>query len=174
MVNIFGAEISMHKIINSVIYVMAVFAVYMILKHILRTVVKKAETKKIGAQQKQKIQTVTQMIMSLLRYALVILVVLVVLADFGVNVGSLIAGLGILTAIFGLAFQDMIKDIIAGVTIIIEDQFSVGDTVEISSFKGTVSSVGLKTTEITGKGGEVKIVSNRNMDGLINYSRKQD
>lgn len=164
-------EINIKRIINSAIFVVAVFAVYLILLRILKVLFKRAEGKGVSSQQKQKVQTVSQMITSVLRYALLILVILVVLADFGVNVSSLIAGLGILTAVFGLAFQDMIKDVIAGVTIITEGQFTVGDEVEIDGFKGKVSNVGMKTTEITGPQNQVKIVSNRNMDGLINYSK---
>ena len=81
--------------------------------------------------------------------------------------------------ILGLAFQDMIKDFIAGIAIIAENQFSVGDTVIIQadSFKGTVTNIGLKITEITDEKGRVKILANHNIDGLINCSRansKQD
>ncbi|MBR3180766.1 mechanosensitive ion channel [Candidatus Saccharibacteria bacterium] len=111
--------------------------------------------------------------MSALKYVMMILVLLVILADFGVNVSSLVAGFGIITAIFGLAFQDLIKDFIAGVAIIVEDQFSVGDVVEIDDFKGTVIDIGLKTTEIRDKTGKVKIIANHNIDGLINCSRPE-
>ncbi len=114
------------------------------------------------------------MVSSLLNYAMLILFLLVVLADLGVNVSSLIAGLGIMTAVLGLAFQDMIKDVISGITIVVEDQFSVGDVVEIDGFKGTVVSVGFKTTEIRGERDQVKIISNHNIDGLINFSKKEN
>jgi small conductance mechanosensitive channel len=78
-----------------------------------------------------------------------------------------------MTAVIGLAFQDMIKDFIAGIAIIVENQFSVGDTViaQADGFKGTVTNIGLKTTEITNDKGEVKIMANHNIDGLINCSR---
>ena len=167
-------EINGKRIINSIIFIVVVFVIYFILMRLIKMMFKRADRKNMNAQQKHKIQTILQMISSFLKYAFLILVILVVLADFGVNVASLLAGLGILAVILGLAFQDMIKDVISGVAIIIEDQFKVGDEVEIDSFRGAVTSVGLKTTEITGKSGEVKIVSNRNMDGLINYSRVKD
>lgn len=172
MLNFFGTEISIRKIVNSAIYIAFVVMIYLILRRILRLVFTKAEKRKISRGQRQKIQTVSRLLSSLLGYFLLIIVILVVLADIGVNVTSLLAGLGILTAVFGLAFQDMIKDMIAGVTIITENQFNIGDEVEIDGFRGTVSNFGLKTTEITGRQGQVKIVSNRNMDGIINYSKK--
>ena len=167
-------EINGKRIINSIIFILIVFVVYFILMRLIKMFFKRADRKNINTEQKHKIQTILQMVSSFLKYAFLILVILVVLANFGVNVVSLLAGLGILAVILGLAFQDMIKDVIAGVVIIMEDQFKVGDEVKIDDFKGVVSKVGLKTTEITGKSGEIKIVSNRNMDGLVNYSKKKD
>lgn len=167
-------EINGKRIINSIIFILIVFVVYFILMRLIKMFFKRADRKNMNTEQKHKIQTILQMVSSFLKYAFLILVILVVLANFGVNVVSLLAGLGILAVILGLAFQDMIKDVIAGVVIIMEDQFKVGDEVKIDDFKGVVSKVGLKTTEITGKSGEIKIVSNRNMDGLVNYSKKKD
>lgn len=174
MLNLFGAEISIHRLINSAIYVLFVFVIYLILRRVLKIIFKHADSRKISSEQKQKIKTVSGMASSLLKYAMLILVLLVILADFGVNVTSLIAGLGILTAVLGLAFQDMLKDIIAGLTIIIEGQFGIGDIVEVDNFKGTVINVGLKTTEIKNGNGQVKIIANHNISGLINYSKFDD
>lgn len=166
-------DVNVQKIINSVVFVAIVIVIYLIFARVLRMVFRRLDRKGLKSKQGHKMWTLSQMIMSALRYILLLLTVLVVLANMGVNVSSLLAGLGIFTVVFGLAFQDMIKDVIAGVTIIAEDQFGVGDDVEISGFRGIVSSVGLKTTEITGKSGQVKIVSNRNMDGLVNYSKAE-
>ncbi|MBQ9029326.1 mechanosensitive ion channel family protein [Candidatus Saccharibacteria bacterium] len=173
MLNFFGTEISVKKIVNSVIYLIVVFIIYLILRRILKVSFERAGGKKATGAQKQRIKTVSQMILSVLRYLMLIIVLLVILADIGVNVTSLLAGLGIMTAIVGLAFQDMIKDFIAGIAIIAEDQFSVGDTVilQADGFKGTVTSIGLKTTEVTNDKGEVKILANHNIDGLINCSK---
>lgn len=170
-ISVFGLDISLRKVINSVLYLLFVFVIYLLIRRILKTTITHAGGKKVSAQQKQRIQTVSQMVSSILKYFMLILVLLVILADFGVNVSSLIAGLGILTAVLGLAFQDMIKDFIAGITIITENQFGVGDVVEIDGFKGTVISVGLKTTEIKSYYGPVKIIANHNIDGLINHSK---
>lgn len=173
MLNFFGTEISVKKIVNSVIYLIVVFIIYLILRRILKVSFERAGGKKATGAQKQRIKTVSQMISSVLRYLMLIIVLLVILADIGVNVTSLLAGLGIMTAIVGLAFQDMIKDFIAGIAIIAEDQFSVGDTVilQADGFKGTVTSIGLKTTEVTNDKGDVKILANHNIDGLINCSK---
>lgn len=99
-----------------------------------------------------------------------VIVLLAILANFGINVRSIVAGLGITTAILGLAFQDLAKDLIAGITIITENQFEVGDTIEYDGFMGEVIFLGLKTTRIKDYRGAVKIIANHKLDTVINYS----
>ena len=172
-IDILGIKIPTKKLIYSAVYLLIVFAIYLILRRILTVTMRRAGGKKTTPAQKQRIETVSQMLRSVLKYTMLIIVLLVVLADLGVNVSSLVAGLGILTAVLGLAFQDMIKDFIAGVTILIENQFCVGDVVEIDGFKGEVISVGLKTTEIKNAAGQVKIIANHSIDGIINDSKSK-
>ncbi len=173
--NFFGTDISLKKLINSALYILFVLIVYLILRRVLKVTFNKAGGKKATPAQKQRIRTISQMLSSILRYLFLIIVLLVILSILGVNVTSLLAGLGILTAVVGLAFQDMIKDFIAGVAIIAENQFCVGDTVilQADGFKGEVTNIGLKTTEVTNEKGEVKILANHNIDGLINCSRNK-
>ena len=174
MLNFFGTEIGVKKLINSILYVLFVLAVYLILRRILKLAFERAGGKKTSPAGRQRIKTISQLLSSILRYLFLIIVLLVILSVLGVNVTSLLAGLGIMTAVVGLAFQDMIKDFIAGIAIIVENQFSVGDTViaQADGFKGTVTNIGLKTTEVTDDKGNVKIMANHNIDGLINCSRK--
>ena len=174
MLNFFGTEIGVKKLINSILYVLFVLAVYLILRRILKLAFERAGGKKTSPTGRQRIKTISQLLSSILRYLFLIIVLLVILSILGVNVTSLLAGLGIMTAVVGLAFQDMIKDFIAGIAIIVENQFSVGDMViaQADGFKGTVTNIGLKTTEVTDDKGNVKIMANHNIDGLINCSRK--
>ena len=72
---------------------------------------------------------------------------------------SLNSSLDISGLIVGLALQDFAKDIIAGITIIVENQYAVGDTVTINGFKGEVIAVGLKTTKIKNYDGEILILA---------------
>ena len=172
--NFFGTEIDLKRIINSALYILFILIIYLILRRILKIVFERAGGKNASAARRQRIKTISKMLSSILRYVFLVLILLVILAVLGVNVTSLLAGLVILTAVVGLAFQDMLKDFIAGIAIIAENQFSVGDTViaQADGFKGVVTDIGLKTTEITNDKGEVKSISNRNVDGLINCSKK--
>ncbi len=119
---------------------------------------------------KKKIQTVQSMLINLVKYVLYIFVALYILSVFGVNVSGIIAGLGVGAALIGLAFQDTAKDIIAGVSLIADDEFEIGDTIQIGDFMGEVIFIGLKSTKIRNFKGETLIVSNRSIDKVINYN----
>ena len=85
---------------------------------------------------------------SVFRYAFIILTLLLLLQLNGVDVTSLLTGLGIIGIIVGLALQDWLKDIIRGVSILSDNYFSVGDVVKYNGIEGKVIVIGLKTTKI--------------------------
>lgn len=161
-------SIDIYKIITPIIYVVIGVLVFGILKKI----VTKITTKKniIRKEQVQRIQTLRLLILNIIKYITIICVILAILSQFGINVKSIVAGLGITTAIIGLAFQDLAKDLIAGFNIITEGEYEVGDTIEVDGFMGTVTSIGLRTTRIKDFKGATKIISNHYMDNIINYS----
>ena len=159
----------LEKIITSIIYLIIGVIIYVIIKSILNktlTITKR----NLKSHQKQRVTTVKSLILNIVKYIVAILVVLAILSTFGVNVKSILAGLGIGTAIIGLAFQDLAKDLIAGISIITEGQYEVGDTIEVEGFMGEVVFLGLKTTRIRDYKGATKIIANRYMDKMINYS----
>ncbi len=156
-------------IIQPIIYIIIGIVVYKIIKNIILKTSHKAN-KKMSEDRAQRIKTINTLIINIIKYIIVIIEILAILATFGINVTSLVAGLGITTAIIGLAFQDMAKDLIAGFTIISEGDYEIGDTIEVDGFLGEVIFIGLKTTRIRDFKGRVYIIGNRNMDRVINYS----
>lgn len=122
--------------------------------------------------EKKKRTTIVKLFQSITKYVVFILIVLFALELYGINTKSLIAGLGILGAVLGLALQDTIKDLINGITIILDNFFVVGDIVDYEGFMGEVIELGLKTTKIKALSGQVKVVSNRNITEIINLSQK--
>ena len=125
----------------------------------------------LGGIDIKKNKTVSGIITNVLKYVIIVINILIILSLYGVDTKGIIASLGIVGVVVGLAVQDTLKDFIAGLFILIEDQYQVGDTVTIDGFKGEVISLGLKTTRIRAYTGEIKIVSNRNIGELINYSK---
>ena len=73
-------------------------------------------------------------------------------------------------AVIGLAFQDILKDLLAGISIIFDNKYAVGDVVEINGFKGTVIELGLRTTKIKSFSGEVKCIGNSAFSEVTNFN----
>lgn len=115
-------------------------------------------------------KTTMSLIDNILKYFIAIVALLMILDVYGIDTKSLVASLGVVSLVAGLALQDFLKDIIAGISFIFEDQYAVGDVVTIGTFKGTVTYLGIKSTRITAYTGEVLIIPNRNIDKVINHS----
>lgn len=161
-------KLELKQLLLPIIYIVVGMIIYEIIK---RAILKlSASNSKLRKSQKHRLQTVNLLIINIIKYIIVIIVILLTLATFGVNISSLVAGLGVTTAIIGLAFQDLAKDLIAGIFIITEAQYEVGDTIEVDGFMGEVVAIGLKTTQIRDFKGATKIIGNRYMDNMINYS----
>ncbi len=170
MIKLFDSiTINLNHIVYPIIYILMGVVIYNIIKNIISKLPRFSK-KALKPAQAQRVKTIRLLILNIIKYIIVILVVLAILSVFGINVKSILAGLGIGTAIIGLAFQDMAKDLIAGIGIITEGTYDVGDTIEVEGFMGEVIALGLKTTQIRNYKGAVKIISNRYMDNLINYS----
>ena len=159
------------RFVNPFVYVLFAVLFYVLLSKIAGFFFDRHKDELIEKQM-NRIVTLKAMFMSIVKYILFFAVIIAIMANFGIDVSSLLAGLGIAGAILGLAFQDFVKDIIAGFSIITENQYEVGDLIEVGGFKGRVTSVGLKTTRIRDYRGKVKIIANRNITEIINWSRQ--
>ncbi len=168
MIKLFNLTFNLKYIILPIIYIILGFIAYYTIKKIIDKTIKIDIIKE--KTHKQRASTIKVLIENIIKYIIMILVLLTIISIYGVNVKSIIAGLGITTAIIGLAFQDFAKDIIAGISIITEGQYDIGDTIEVENFMGEVIAIGLKTTRIKNYKGAIKIISNRYMDKIINYS----
>jgi small conductance mechanosensitive channel len=115
--------------------------------------------------------TIMKLINNILKYVIIIIAILMILNQFGFDTKGLIASLGIAGVIAGLALKDLLADFIAGIAIVTENQFEVGDFVTIGGFTGSVVELGMQSTKIKSLTGEVKIISNGNITEVINHSK---
>lgn len=124
-----------------------------------------------GLDSKRK-NTIIRLLENIIKYIIIIFAALVILSTFGVNVTSIIAGLGVAGVVAGLALQDALKDIIMGCNIILDNYFVVGDVITYNGFTGEVVEFGLKNTKIKNAEGTVFVVSNRQFAELMNLSQQ--
>ena len=167
MIDLFGIEIELALIIIPIIYIVVGVIVFKTLKRLFLKVI---ERKNLKASQKQRVRTLMTLIVNIIKYLIIIFVILAIVSIWGINVKSILTGLGIGTAIIGLAFKDLATDLIAGFTIITEGEYELGDTIEVDGFMGEVVFIGLRTTRIRDFKGATKIIANHYMDNIINYS----
>ncbi len=116
--------------------------------------------------------TIVKLINSFIKYLIAIIAVLLILSAWGVDTKTLIASAGILSLIIGLGAQSLISDIIAGVFIVFEGEFQVGDIVIIGGWRGTVDEIGIRTTKIIDWQGNIKIINNSEISDVINQTKE--
>lgn len=114
--------------------------------------------------------TIVKLLQSVLSYLVYFSAIMGVLAAVNIQVAGLLAGAGIASVAIAFGAQSLVKDVITGFFIILEDQFSVGDYVKIGAAEGTVMEIGLRTTKIKGATGEQFIIPNGTITDVINYS----
>ena len=117
-------------------------------------------------------RSVLSVVSSLLKYVAAIVIICWGLSIIGVNVSTIVASVGILALVVGFSAESLIADVVTGAFMIFENQYNVGDIVEIDGFRGTVSNIGIRTTCITDPGDNVKIVNNSAIKTILNRSDK--
>ena len=115
--------------------------------------------------------TVASLLSSLCKYAVYFIILCNILVMWGVNITSILALGGAVSVAVGLGAQDIVKDMMAGLFIITENQFGVGDIVELNGFSGTVEAIGIRTTRIRNADGNVHIVPNGQISIVTNMSK---
>ena len=156
-----SGTITFAHVLTVVLAVLAVTACYLIIRMILEAIGRRSEHSR----------TVTTMIAGLLKYVAWIVAIVWGLTILGVQTGTVLAGIGILGLVLGFGSQSLIEDIITGFFIIFEGQYAIGDIIILDDFRGTVRSIGVRTTVIEDAGGNLKIVNNSDIRNLQNRSR---
>ena len=110
------------------------------------------------------------------RLILWVIVLLLVLDNLGVNITGLVAGLGIGGIAVALALQNILGDLFASLSIVLDKPFVIGDFVVVDTLSGTVEHIGLKTTRIRSLSGEQLIFSNNDLlkSRIRNYKRMSE
>lgn len=115
-------------------------------------------------------QTISALVNSLFRYTMVFFYVYSILTILGIPVGTLIASAGIFSLAIGLGAQGFMSDLVNGFFILSEGQYDVGDNVEIGTETGTVTQLGLRTTQIVTTDGTLIFIPNRQISIVRNLT----
>lgn len=114
--------------------------------------------------------TMISLVSSVIKYISALVIICWGLTIIGVPITTVAGTVGVLSIVIGLGAESLIADVISGVFMIFENQYNVGDIVEVNNFRGEVKSIGIRTTAIQDVGGNIKIINNSNMTNILNRS----
>ncbi len=126
---------------------------------------------KITLAKSQRGMTVSKLLYSFIKWVIIIVSALMILSAWGVDTTAIIASAGIMTLAVSLGAQSFVADIIAGLFIVVESEYQVGDIVVIDDWRGTVKEIGIRTTKIEDAGGNIKIINNSEIKTIINQTQ---
>ena len=136
-----------------------------------KAVAEDAESPLVKARVVQRTKTIGSVLSNFITWGIALITVTMVLNELGVQVGALIAGAGILGAAVGFGAQSLVRDLISGLFIVFEDQYGVGDVVDLGEVKGAIEAVGLRVTQVRDVEGTLWYVRNGEIARVGNKSQ---
>mgnify|MGYP000585577078 CR=1 FL=1 len=130
------------------------------------------EGKELDAAERQGLETIVPVVKSIVSFIVYFIGFTLILRALNINPLPLLAGAGIVGIVVGLGAQSLINDVVSGLFILFERLFLVGDFIETGSARGTVESVQLRTTRIRDPNGQLHILRNGQLDGVVNFSKE--
>ena len=124
-----------------------------------------------ATRQRERAQTTGTILKSALNGLIWLIALSMILSEFGLNLGPVVASAGVLGVALGLGAQTIVRDLLAGIFMLIEDQYGVGDNVDVLEVKGAVESVGLRITTIRGEDGTLWYLRNGEILKIGNKSQ---
>lgn len=155
----------LQKVVFTLIIIVLTFILLLVVGVVVGKYIKKKRDKR------KRTATLAKLMQSIFRYIVIILAIIMILGVWGVDVAPLLAGAGIFGLIIGLGAQSLIRDLLAGISIVFENYFDIDDIVEIKGYKGRVIEIGLKSTKVLGWNGDVKIFTNGDIVEVTNFSK---
>jgi len=126
-------------------------------------------------RRRQRLEALGSLAKSVITVVLLVIGVVMVLAELGFNVTTLVAGTSLVGVTLAFGLQNVTKDLISGVFMLVEDQLGVGDVIEMQqpglAGGGTVEAIGLRVTQVRLKDGTVGYIRNGEVTRVLNYSQ---
>jgi small-conductance mechanosensitive channel len=130
--------------------------------------------KRSGARQKERAKTTGTVLRSTLNGTIWLIAIFMILAEFGLNLGPLIASAGVIGVALGLGAQTLVRDILSGIFMLVEDQYGVGDQVNVLDIHGVVETVGLRITTVRDNDGNIWYLRNGEILKIGNKSQPKN
>jgi small conductance mechanosensitive channel len=171
-------ELPFRGVLTTLTEMLLLLLLFFVLRAILRRVVRRASDAVIAREENggnfgraQRIRTLTGLGLSVATYVLGFIVLLSMLGTVGINALGLLGTAGIAGLAVGFGAQKLVKDVISGFFLLLEDQYAVGDYVTIGGVTGMVEELGMRITRVRDDDGRLYILSNGDISQVCNHSR---
>lgn len=121
--------------------------------------------------EEKRLHTLSRLFKSIATYAIYFIAIITCLDMVGFSVTTILAGAGVLSLAVAFGAQSIVEDLMSGIFIVLENQYAVGEHVQIDGIQGVVTEIGMKTTKLKTYDGELMIIKNGSIGSIINYSR---
>jgi len=162
--------------IRVIVIIIVAILLYFICRWIIPSIMKKSVAHRMSDEAEEEIQkradTLSSILVKIAAIIIAVIAVVTILPEFGVNIATLIAGIGVGGLAIAFAAQNLVRDFITGFFIILEDQYRIGDVVSIAGVAGAVEEIGLRRTVLRGVDGHVHSVPNGKVDISSNMTKK--
>ncbi|HEO7333593.1 TPA: mechanosensitive ion channel family protein [Streptococcus agalactiae] len=157
------------KLISILLLIIAFVIVRQVINYLFEKTVNRSLA--FSRQKVARQKTLAKLSHNILNYTLYFFLFYWILSILGVPISSLLAGAGIAGVAIGLGAQGFLSDVVNGFFILLENQFDVGDIINVGAVSGTVTNVGIRTTQIHDFDGTLHFIPNRNITIVSNKSR---
>ncbi|HFH8336988.1 TPA: mechanosensitive ion channel family protein [Streptococcus agalactiae] len=157
------------KLISILLLIIAFVIVRQVFNYLFEKTVNRSLA--FSRQKVARQKTLAKLSHNVLNYTLYFFLFYWILSILGVPISSLLAGAGIAGVAIGLGAQGFLSDVVNGFFILLENQFDVGDIINVGTVSGTVTNVGIRTTQIHDFDGTLHFIPNRNITIVSNKSR---
>jgi small conductance mechanosensitive channel len=182
------AALVLFKPIRILLLIIAAFVLRRVLHRVIRRSVRRAVdrpwtsrnqmTQKLidattvsAERRKQRIEGLGSLACSAVTFVIFSVVILMILAEMGFNITTIVAGTSVIALTLTFGLQSIVKDLVSGVFMLVEDQLGVGDFVDMEKATGVVEAIGLRVTELRDRDGTVWYVRNGEIVRVGNYSQ---
>ncbi|MBV9203369.1 MAG: mechanosensitive ion channel, partial [Alphaproteobacteria bacterium] len=118
-----------------------------------------------------RVATLLPLIRNVVLIGLAVVAIIIALSTFGLNVGPLLAGLGVVGIAVGFGAQTLVRDVISGIFFLMEDAFRVGEYIDTGRLRGTVEGMSLRSVRLRHQNGQVHTIPFGQVQAVTNFSR---
>ena len=162
--------------IRVIAIIVVALIIFLICRPVIRSIMKRLVTHRMSGEEegeiKKRTDTLSSILVKIMGIIILIIAVITILPEFGVNIATLIAGIGVGGLAIAFAAQSLVRDYISGFFVILEDQYRVGDVVSIAGIAGVVEEIGLRRTVLRDLDAFVHSIPNGKVELSTNMTKK--